>query len=161
MRTEYCLSERKSLESEYSLDGKVAELQSSVDAKGLEVKDLNVAVKRSALIGVWTPLVDLLSVENLTGEADTSDDVSATTVTTTALSTTFASASFVPPITIEDYEIVGTDGQEDAQGNGQGNVALFPTVEFEKKELDTTPERDHLAQLTLQRCFLVFLLLLL
>ncbi|GJY40115.1 hypothetical protein Tco_0427385 [Tanacetum coccineum] len=102
----------------------------------------NVAAKWSALIGVWTPLVDLLSVENLVGEAGTSDSVPATVATTTALSTTFASASSVPPITIEDYEIVGTDGSKDAQENGQGNVASFPTVEFEKEELDTTPERD-------------------
>ncbi|GJX93127.1 hypothetical protein Tco_0347713 [Tanacetum coccineum] len=78
----------------------------------------NVSVKRSALIGVWTPLVDLLSVENLTGEAGTSDGVPVTTATTTALSTTFASASSVPPITIEDYEIISMDGPEDAHGNG-------------------------------------------
>ncbi|GKG62458.1 hypothetical protein Tco_0634231, partial [Tanacetum coccineum] len=62
--------------------------------------------------------------------------------TITAMSTTFASASSVPPITIEDYKIVGMDDLEDAQGNGQGNVASFPTVEFEKEELDTTLERD-------------------
>ncbi|GJZ32530.1 hypothetical protein Tco_0577966 [Tanacetum coccineum] len=68
--------------------------------------------------------------------------VSTTIATTTALSTTFASASSVPPITIEDYKIVGTDGPKDALGNGQGNVASFPTVEFEKEELDTTPGRD-------------------
>nr|GFA70204.1 hypothetical protein [Tanacetum cinerariifolium] len=43
---------------------------------------------------------------------------------------------------MEDYEIVGTDGPKDSQGNDQGNVASFPTVEFEKEELDTTPERD-------------------
>nr|GEW61757.1 hypothetical protein [Tanacetum cinerariifolium] len=102
----------------------------------------NVAAKRSTLIGVWTPLVNSLSVENLMGEADTSDSVPATTATTTDLSTTFAFASSVPPMTIEDYEIVGTDGPEDSQGNRKGNVASFPTVEFEKEELDTTPERD-------------------
>ncbi|GJY72453.1 hypothetical protein Tco_0476156 [Tanacetum coccineum] len=68
--------------------------------------------------------------------------VPAAIVTTTALSTTFAAASSVPPITVEDYEIVRTDGPEDAQGNGQGNVASFLTIEFEKEELDTTPERD-------------------
>nr|GEY20965.1 hypothetical protein [Tanacetum cinerariifolium]GEY25030.1 hypothetical protein [Tanacetum cinerariifolium] len=97
----------------------------------------NVAANRSALIGVWNPLVNPLSVENLMGEVDTYDRV-----TTTSLSTTFASASSVPPITIEDYEIVSTDGPEDAQGNGQGNVASFPIVEFGKEELDTTPEHD-------------------
>ncbi|GJV54720.1 hypothetical protein Tco_1455725 [Tanacetum coccineum] len=68
--------------------------------------------------------------------------VPAIVATTTALSTTFTSASSIPPITIEDYEVVGTDGPEDAQGNSQGNVVSFPTVEFEKEELDTTPERD-------------------
>ncbi|GJV19178.1 hypothetical protein Tco_1368198 [Tanacetum coccineum] len=102
----------------------------------------NVVAKRSALIVVWTSLVDPLSVENLVGEVDTFDSVPATITATTALSTTFAFASSVPPITIEDYEIVGTDGSEDAQGNDQGNVASLPTVEFEKEELDTTPERD-------------------
>nr|GEU42871.1 transposase (putative), gypsy type [Tanacetum cinerariifolium] len=53
------------------------------------------------------PLVDPLSIENLIGEADTSNGMPTTTATTTALSTTFASANSVPPITIEDYEIVG------------------------------------------------------
>ncbi|GJS41733.1 hypothetical protein Tco_0566776 [Tanacetum coccineum] len=66
--------------------------------------------------------------------------------TTTALSTTFASASSIPPITIEDYEIADADGQEggqkNVQGDAQGNAASFATVEFEKEELDTTPERD-------------------
>ncbi|GKC89417.1 hypothetical protein Tco_1150066 [Tanacetum coccineum] len=74
----------------------------------------NVAAQRSALIDVWVPLVDPLSAKNLMGAAGTSDSVPATVVTTTALSTTFASASSVPPITIEDYEIACTDGQEDA-----------------------------------------------
>ncbi|GJU75384.1 hypothetical protein Tco_1272454 [Tanacetum coccineum] len=90
----------------------------------------NVAAQRSALIDVWVPLVGPLSAKNLVGEASTSDSLPAAVVTTTALSTTFATASSVPPITIEDYEIVGTDGPEDAQGNGQGNVASFPTVDI-------------------------------
>ncbi|GJV91253.1 hypothetical protein Tco_1539066 [Tanacetum coccineum] len=77
----------------------------------------NVVERRSALIGVWAPLVDPLSAENLVGAADTSDSVPTIVATTTALSTTFDSASSVPPITIEDYEVVGTDGPEDTQGN--------------------------------------------
>nr|GEU32715.1 hypothetical protein [Tanacetum cinerariifolium] len=89
-----------------------------------------------------TPMVNPLSIENLTGEAGTSDVVPTTTATTTAMSTTFASTSCVPPITIEDYKIVSTDGPKDSQGNNQGNVAYFPTVEFEKEELDTTPKHD-------------------
>nr|GEU39348.1 hypothetical protein [Tanacetum cinerariifolium] len=63
--------------------------------------------------------------------------------TTTALSIILGSASTVPLITIEDYEVIGTDDPEDAQGSGQGEVASFPnTVMFEKEELGTTSERD-------------------
>nr|GEW84263.1 hypothetical protein [Tanacetum cinerariifolium] len=100
----------------------------------------NVTAQRSALIDVWAPLVDPLSAKSLIGKASTSSSVPVAVMTTTDLSTTFASASSIPPITIEDYEIVGTDGLEDAQGNGQENVASFPTVEFEKEELDITLE---------------------
>nr|GEX92565.1 hypothetical protein [Tanacetum cinerariifolium] len=122
-----------------------------VDAQGMNdlQPDKNVAAKRSALIGVWTPLVDPLSVENLVGESDTSDGVPTIIATTTAMSTTFASASSIPTITIEDYEIVGTDGLKDAQGSDQGNVASLPTVEIEKEELYTTLELIHLAELIL------------
>ncbi|GJZ85269.1 hypothetical protein Tco_0650608 [Tanacetum coccineum] len=87
----------------------------------------------SALIDVWVLLVDPLSAKNLIGTTSTSGSVPATVVTITALSTTFASVSSVPPITIDEYEIVGTDGQEDVQGSVQGNAASFPTVEFEKE----------------------------
>ncbi|GJV72590.1 hypothetical protein Tco_1492585 [Tanacetum coccineum] len=247
MQTEYCLSERRRLESECekqadlcmrlrllklkrSLDGKVAELQSSVSSKDLDLKELsvvvsslslresrshvaaynpsaevdytfalqrlcpladapgmsdlqpdveqltlpihrpkdqvilsetyllvaldvthlrverireNVTAQRSALIGVWTPLVDLLSVENLVGTASTSNSMLATVPTTTNLSITFSSASTIPPITIKDYEIIGMDSPKDAQGSSQGENASFPnTIEFEKEELDTTPECD-------------------
>ncbi|GJV86047.1 hypothetical protein Tco_1525945 [Tanacetum coccineum] len=123
---------------------RMSDLQPNVDQLMLLVHRIreNVAAKRSALIGVWTPLVDALSAENLVGAVDIFDSVPVTNVTTTALSTTFAFASSIPPITIEDYEILGTDGPENAQTNGQGNVASFPTVEFEKEELDTTPKRD-------------------
>ncbi|GKF59412.1 hypothetical protein Tco_0176198, partial [Tanacetum coccineum] len=65
----------------------------------------NVAAHRSALIDVYFRC-----------EASTSGSVPAIIVTTTALLTTFTAASYVPPITIEDYEIVGIDGPEDAQG---------------------------------------------
>ncbi|GKC51119.1 hypothetical protein Tco_1073864, partial [Tanacetum coccineum] len=59
--------------------------------------------------------------------------VPAASVTTIALSTTFASASSIPPISTDDYEIVGADGQEGAGTDGQavadGNVAPFPNVD--------------------------------
>ncbi|GJU81707.1 hypothetical protein Tco_1284072 [Tanacetum coccineum] len=64
------------------------------------------------------------------------DSVPITAATTTTLSTIFASTSSIPPITVDDYEVVCTDDQEDVQGN----VASFPTVEFEKEDLDDTPE---------------------
>nr|GEZ36560.1 putative transposase (putative), gypsy type [Tanacetum cinerariifolium] len=54
-------------------------------------------------------------------------------VTTTALSTTFASASSVPPITTNYYEIVSVDGQEDALGNVKGNVAFSPQLNLRRK----------------------------
>nr|GEV90635.1 dynein regulator LIS1 [Tanacetum cinerariifolium] len=110
----------------------LAELKSHKDASTVDVMNLlrleNVVAQRSALIDIWVPLVDSLSAKSLIGEASTSGSVPTTVVTMTALSNTFAAVSFVPPITIEDYEIVGTYGLEDAQGNGKGNVASFPTV---------------------------------
>ncbi|GJS08290.1 hypothetical protein Tco_0365086, partial [Tanacetum coccineum] len=121
-----------------------AELSSHKDESTADIMDLlrgkeNVAAQRSALIDVWVPLVDPLSAKNLIGAASTSSSVPAAIMTTKALSTTFASASSVPHITIDDYEIIGMDGQEDVRGSIQGNDASFPTVEFEKEELDTTP----------------------
>ncbi|GKB02696.1 hypothetical protein Tco_0830785, partial [Tanacetum coccineum] len=77
----------------------------------------NIAAQRSALVDVRVPLVDPLSAENLMGAAGTSDSMQATVATMTSLSTTFASISSVPLITVDDYEIAGADGQEDAQGN--------------------------------------------
>nr|GEX68184.1 transposase (putative), gypsy type [Tanacetum cinerariifolium] len=54
--------------------------------------------------------------------------VPAATITTMTLSTTFASASSIPPITVNDYEIVHADGHESPQGNVQGDAA---TVELQ------------------------------
>nr|GFA50565.1 hypothetical protein [Tanacetum cinerariifolium] len=53
----------------------------------------NVAAQRSALIGVWTLLVNPLSVENLVGVTSTSVSMPLTVATTTTLSITFAFAS--------------------------------------------------------------------
>nr|GEY34279.1 hypothetical protein [Tanacetum cinerariifolium] len=57
------------------------------------------------------------SVAVLTGTEDTSNVMPATIDTTTALSITFASASTIVPIFIDDYEVVGTDDQTDADVN--------------------------------------------
>ncbi|GJU71976.1 hypothetical protein Tco_1263381 [Tanacetum coccineum] len=99
----------------------------------------NIAEQRSALADVWVPLVDPLSIQNLTGAAGTSDSVPTAAATTTALSNVVISTSSAPSITIDDYEVIGADGQEDAQGNAQRNVAPSPSVEFKKEELDTAP----------------------
>ncbi|GJR25446.1 hypothetical protein Tco_1101678 [Tanacetum coccineum] len=60
-------------------------------------------------------LVDPLSAKNLIGATSTSSSVPAAVVATTSLSTTFASASSVPPITTDDYDIVNVDSQEDVR----------------------------------------------
>ncbi|GKD30871.1 hypothetical protein Tco_1241649 [Tanacetum coccineum] len=65
------------------------------------------------------------SAEVLMGTEGTSDAVPATADTTTTLSTTFASASTIAPISIDDYEVVGTDDQ----ANAYGNAKPFPNVD--------------------------------
>nr|GEV83695.1 transposase (putative), gypsy type [Tanacetum cinerariifolium] len=115
----------------------------ALDVSNIRVQKIreNIANQRSALRDVFVLLAEPFSTAALTGTKSTSDIVSAAANTTIALSRILASASTVPPITIEDYEVMGTDGPEDAPGSGQGKVASFPNiVEFEKEELDTTPE---------------------
>ncbi|GKA15212.1 hypothetical protein Tco_0694959 [Tanacetum coccineum] len=56
----------------------------------------NIAAERSDLLGVWTPLSEPLSVQNLVSAASTSISVPTATGTITALSTTFASAPSLP-----------------------------------------------------------------
>ncbi|GJX75695.1 hypothetical protein Tco_0322506 [Tanacetum coccineum] len=109
----------------------------SISHSRVEQIRANITAERSDLMGIWTPLSEPLSVQNLTGAASTSGSVPATVATVTALSTTFASRSSIPPITVDDYEVVNADGQE----NSQRDVASFPTVDFEKEKLDTTPKR--------------------
>ncbi|GJU82587.1 hypothetical protein Tco_1284952 [Tanacetum coccineum] len=77
---------------------------------GLERIRVNISAERSALLGVWTPLFEPLSLQNLVGTANTSISVPSATSATTTLSTTFAFASSIPPISVEDYEIIHTDG---------------------------------------------------
>ncbi|GJS48501.1 hypothetical protein Tco_0598622 [Tanacetum coccineum] len=67
----------------------------------------NISEHRSALIGVYVPLVEPLSITALESAAGTSGTVPDTT---TALSVTFASTSTIPPISTDDYEIMHTDG---------------------------------------------------
>nr|GEW40219.1 hypothetical protein [Tanacetum cinerariifolium] len=119
------------------------ELQPTVTNIRVQKIRENIVNQRSTLRDVFVSLAEPFSTVALTSTKSTSDIVSAAANTTMAPSTTLASASTVPPITMEDYEVMGTDGPEDAQRSGQGEVASFPnTVGFEKEELDTTPERD-------------------
>ncbi|GJT31816.1 hypothetical protein Tco_0922235 [Tanacetum coccineum] len=74
----------------------------------------NIAEHRSALAGVYVPLVEPLSVQNLTGAAGTSDVLPTAVATITALSTTFASAITVLSVSVDDYII--TD-EENVQPN--------------------------------------------
>ncbi|GKF17680.1 hypothetical protein Tco_0062598, partial [Tanacetum coccineum] len=67
-------------------------------------------------------------VEVLTGTKGTSNVAPTTTDTTTDLSTTFTSASTIAPISVNDYEVVGTDDQADADGNAEP----FPNVDDEE-----------------------------
>ncbi|GKC44442.1 hypothetical protein Tco_1062164, partial [Tanacetum coccineum] len=78
----------------------------SVSYSRMEQIRENITAQRSALVGVWTPLSEPLSVTSLMGEASTSGVVPTASVTTTALSITFASASSIPLISTDDYEIV-------------------------------------------------------
>nr|GEW92600.1 hypothetical protein [Tanacetum cinerariifolium] len=112
----------------------------SVSHSRVEQIRANIAAKRSALLDVWTPLSEPLFVQHLIGEVGTSASVPASTVTTMTLS--IISVSSIPPITVDDYEIVHADGLESPQGNVQGDDV---TVEFEKEDLDTTPEHDLLS----------------
>ncbi|GJQ96260.1 hypothetical protein Tco_0007399, partial [Tanacetum coccineum] len=92
-----------------------------VDAPGMgdlqpDVDQLMVPIHehRSALAGVYVPLVEPLSVQNLTGAAGTSDVLPTAVATTTALSTTFASAITVPSVSVDDYIIAD---EENVQPN--------------------------------------------
>ncbi|GKB54290.1 hypothetical protein Tco_0905043 [Tanacetum coccineum] len=111
------------------------DLQPDIDVLHSRVERIreNIAAQRSALVGVWTPLLEPLSITSLMGEASTSGVVPAASMTATVLSTTFASASSIPPISTDDFEIVGVDGQKGAGTDGQvvadGNISPFPNVD--------------------------------
>ncbi|GKB09072.1 hypothetical protein Tco_0837384 [Tanacetum coccineum] len=85
----------------------------------------NIANQRSVLRDVFVPLAEPFSSAVLTGAEGTSDTVPSAVNTTTALSTTFAFASLIAPISVDDYEVVGTDDQAAADGS----VASFPNVD--------------------------------
>ncbi|GJZ30422.1 hypothetical protein Tco_0575469 [Tanacetum coccineum] len=70
----------------------------------------NIANQRSALRDMFVPLAEPFSAATLTAAEGTFDTMAAAVDTAMALSTTF-SASTIVPISIDDYEVVGTDDQ--------------------------------------------------
>ncbi|GKF61899.1 hypothetical protein Tco_0181953, partial [Tanacetum coccineum] len=93
-------------------------LSLALDVFSVRVRKIreNIANHILVLRDVFVPLAEPLYAADPISTEGTSDIVSAAANTTTALSTTFSSTSTVRPITIEDYEIIGTNGLEDDQG---------------------------------------------
>ncbi|GJV89498.1 hypothetical protein Tco_1533436 [Tanacetum coccineum] len=95
----------------------------------------NIANHRSTLRDVFIPLAEPFSAVALEGTGGTSETVPATADTTTALSTTLASASTIIPISIDDYDVAGTDNQAAVNENVAndnatgGDVNPFPNVD--------------------------------
>ncbi|GJU56265.1 hypothetical protein Tco_1229979 [Tanacetum coccineum] len=83
------------------------------DVSSIHVQNIkeNIANQRSVLHDVFVPLSEPFSAAVLTNTEGTSDIMPATADTTMALSKTFASASTIAPISVDDYEVVGTDDQ--------------------------------------------------
>ncbi|GJS00799.1 hypothetical protein Tco_0317307 [Tanacetum coccineum] len=98
-------------------------LSLALDISSIWVRKIreNIANQRAALHGVFVPLSEPFSAAVLTGAEGTSDIVS----TTTTLSITFACTSSIAPISMDDYEVVGTNDQADADGN----ATPFPNVD--------------------------------
>ncbi|GKB57753.1 hypothetical protein Tco_0913939 [Tanacetum coccineum] len=88
------------------------------------------ASHRQSLSDAMVPLIEPLSAENLVGEESTSGVPG--TATTTTLSTTFILTSFVPLISVADYDVLGAKPST--------KVPSPPKIMFEKEELETTPE---------------------
>nr|GEU42544.1 hypothetical protein [Tanacetum cinerariifolium] len=121
------------------LEGALAEAPGMNDSQ-LDIEQLKVPIHRSedqVVLGE-TSLSFALNVshshvERIKKNIAAQRVVPAASVTTTALSITFAFASSIPPISTNDYEIVGVDGQEGAGTDGRvlvdGNVAPFPNVD--------------------------------
>ncbi|GJX97381.1 hypothetical protein Tco_0353179 [Tanacetum coccineum] len=85
------------------------------------------AARRLSLSDAMVPLIEPFSVENLTGEASTFRVPA--TVMTTALSTNFIQNSFVPLISVADYEVSGAEQPTE--------VPSPPKIMFENEELET------------------------
>nr|GEZ98388.1 hypothetical protein [Tanacetum cinerariifolium] len=84
----------------------------------------------SALRDVFIPLAEPFSTMALEGTRGTSDTAPATADTTTTLSMVVDSTSTVRPISIDDYEVAGTNDQATANGNvTEEDANPFPNVD--------------------------------
>nr|GFA92837.1 hypothetical protein [Tanacetum cinerariifolium] len=99
-------------------------LSLALDVSSIRVQKIkeNIDTQRSVLHDVFAPLSEPFSA------AGTPDVVPTTTDNTTALSITFASVGKIAPISVDDYEVVGTNDQADADGNAES----FPNVDDEE-----------------------------
>nr|GEY32186.1 hypothetical protein [Tanacetum cinerariifolium] len=91
----------------------------------------NIAKHRSALRDVFVPLSKPLSVTALTGTKSTLNVIPATVDTTTALSINFVSASLIPPISTDDYEITYAEGEKSVGAD----ASPFPDVDDAKLKI--------------------------
>ncbi|GJY05644.1 hypothetical protein Tco_0371584 [Tanacetum coccineum] len=90
----------------------------------------NITSHKYVLQDVFVHLAEPFSAAVVTGTEGTSDVVPATAGTTAALSITIASVSTVTPISVDDYEVTGTDDQAATNENvADGNVNPFPNVD--------------------------------
>nr|GEU55943.1 hypothetical protein [Tanacetum cinerariifolium] len=101
-------------------------------AETLKVKE-GALSHRLSISKAMSPLLYPLSSENLVGEASTSR-VPATVATTTALSilATTTNVSSIPPISVDDYEVLHAEPQAEA--------SYSPKITFEQETLETSPE---------------------
>nr|GEW67388.1 hypothetical protein [Tanacetum cinerariifolium] len=102
-------------------------LSLALDVSSARVRKIreDIANQISALRDEFVPLVGPFFAAVLTGTEGTSNTTTVTADTTMVLSTAFASASTIARISVDDYEVMGTDDQTVADEN----VASFPSVD--------------------------------
>nr|GEU32109.1 putative reverse transcriptase domain-containing protein [Tanacetum cinerariifolium] len=98
------------------LEGAIADAPGMNDLQP-DIEHLKVHIHRSK--DQVTPLSEPLSITSLMGTEGTSNVMPTTADTTTTLSATLASASTIAPISVDDYEVMGTDDQAGADGNAK------------------------------------------
>nr|GEW69165.1 hypothetical protein [Tanacetum cinerariifolium] len=112
-------------------------LSLSLDVSSSRVRRIreNIANHVSALCDVFVPLSEPLSAMDLEGMEGT---FGAAPDTTTALSVTSVSASIIPPISTNDYEIAHTEGEEGAGADVEAvaDEGADPLLDVSDTELD-------------------------